>query len=150
MDSGRIAGLSVSMLALSLTRPLSVTLTELNDGDRCTVEPCIAHVGYDVSRLLPCSSEFCLLWALQMVSTLTTLVLVPKCLGQFTLAFGLWWFVQKSLVEEVSDCLADPKMFSPCNESFPIMPRRFGTWLRLGDVGLGRGSLPLISALITA
>ena len=53
------------MLALSLTRPLSVTLTELNDGDRCTVEPCIAHLGYDVSRLLPCPSELCLWWALR-------------------------------------------------------------------------------------
>ena len=138
------------MLALSLTRPLSVTLTELNDGDRCTVEPCIVHLGYDVSMVLPCSSELRLLWALQMVSTLTTLVLVIKCLGWYTLAFGLWWFVQKSLVEEVSGCLADPKMLSLCNESFPIMPRRFGTWLGLGDVSLGRGSLPLISALITA
>ena len=66
------------MLALSLTRPLSVTLTELNDGDRCTVEPCIGHLGYDVSMMLPCSSQRRLLWALQMVSTLTTLVLVTK------------------------------------------------------------------------
>ena len=61
----KVGGTSVAMLALSLARPLSDTLTELDDGDRCTVEPCIVHMGYDVSMMLPCPSELRLLWTLQ-------------------------------------------------------------------------------------
>ena len=64
----------VSLLTLSLAQYLLSTLSELIDGDCCTVEPCVTHRGWAVSMLLPCPMTPPSLWVLQMVSTLMTLV----------------------------------------------------------------------------